>query len=317
MIKGDKVGIVCCSNGQSNTKKKDIEKLQKTLEDIGLVPVFSNYIYQKAAAPKEQREEDVPVESGTPQERAAELMNFYEDASIQAIFDISGGDLANTILSYLDYEQIASSNKQFWGYSDLTTILNAIYTRTGKKSVLYQVRNLLYAYSEQQKKDFVTTIFDCAETEREIHNLNGNNPANGPHKNSFSEEGLYQFPYTFYQGNELEGIIVGGNIRCFLKLAGTPYFPDLTDKILLLEARSGNHAQILTYFSQLEQTGAFQKVKGILLGTFTQMEEEGQTPDVYQLLKRYITPQTPVIKTNYIGHGADSKAIQIGAKYKF
>ena len=128
---------------------------------------------------------------------------------------------------------------------------------------------------------------------------------------------LYQFPYQFYQGNALQGTVVGGNIRCFLKLAGTEYFPDLTDKILLFEARSGSHAQLLTYFSQLEQLGAFQKVKGIMLGTFTQLEKEQQKPDIYQLLQRYIPSEIPVVKTQYIGHGTDSKAIKIGGEYNF
>ena len=118
-------------------------------------------------------------------------------------------------------------------------------------------------------------------------------------------------------GKTVEGIVVGGNIRCFLKLAGTEYFPDVTDKILLLEARSGNPAQIVTYFAQLEQLGVFKKVKGILLGTFTQMEREQPVSAVYSLLKRYINEELPVVKTEYIGHGEDSKAIQIGKKYKF
>ena len=112
LAKGDKVAIVCCSNGQSLSKKKEIENLKGF------------------------------PESGSPLEKARELMEFYEDASIKAIFDISGGDLANTILPYLDYERIASVKKQFCGYSDLTTIINAIYAKTQKVSVLYQIRNL-------------------------------------------------------------------------------------------------------------------------------------------------------------------------------
>ncbi|SCI65478.1 LD-carboxypeptidase [uncultured Eubacterium sp.] len=76
-------------------------------------------------------------------------------------------------------------------------------------------------------------------------------------------------------------------------------------------------AQIVTYFAQLEQLGVFKKVKGILLGTFTQMEREQPVPAVYSLLKRYINEELPVVKTEYIGHGEDSKAIQIGKKYKF
>lgn len=37
-------------------------------------------------------------------------MDFYKDDTIRIIFDISGGDIANEILSYLDYEQIAKSD---------------------------------------------------------------------------------------------------------------------------------------------------------------------------------------------------------------
>lgn len=342
MIKGDKVAIVCCSNGQSETKKKEIEKLKTVLEEIGLVPIFSKYIYEESFEEKEQRIEEkekniieqrtekqsiipsilipTPIESGLPEERASELMTFYKDDSVKAIFDISGGDLANTILPYLDYKQIAATDKQFWGYSDLTTIVNAIYTKTGKASVLYQVRNLLYENKKQQIKDFKEIIF--ADESKEFDKSKEsdkfkNDKSVDSAKSGNQVSGLYDFPYKFYQGNALQGTVVGGNIRCFLKLSGTEYFPDLTDKILLLEARSGSHAQLLTYFSQLEQLGAFKKIKGVLLGTFTQMEKEQQKPDMYQLLQRYIPFGMPVVKTRYIGHGSDSKAIKIGGEYKF
>ena len=303
LAKGDKVAIVCCSNGQSLSKKKEIENLKVILEEMSLIPVFSKYIYQKISLEEVENNLKGFPESGSPLEKARELMGFYEDASIKAIFDISGGDLANTILPYLDYERIASVKKQFWGYSDLTTVINAIYTKTQKVSVLYQIRNLLYEYSSSQKKDFIQECF--------VKDLKGT--INNDEEKIAEAYRLYKF----YQGENMEGIVVGGNIRCFLKLAGTEYFPDVTDKILLLEARSGNTAQIVTYFAQLEQLDVFKKVKGILLGTFTQMEREQQMPDVYSLLKRYINEELPVVKTEYIGHGEDSKAIQIGKKYKF
>lgn len=321
LAKGDKVALVCCSNGQSLSKKKEINQLRIVLEEVGLVPVLSEYLYKKDY--KEYLEEGKVVseglpEGGTPMEKASELMEFYKDHSIKAIFDISGGDLANTILPYLDYEQIAISPKQFWGYSDLTTVINAIYAKTQKVSVLYQIRNLLYEYSVQQREDFIQICFDkkLRDTGKEdsVKNMESYKKCAGF---ITGENGLYQFPYRFCQGEALEGIVIGGNIRCFLKLAGTEYFPDVTDKILLLEARSGNAAQIVTYFSQLEQLGIFKKVKGILLGTFTQMEREQRRPDVYSLLKRYVDSTLPVVKTDYIGHGEDSKAIEIGRKYKF
>ena len=105
---GDKIGIVCCSDGQKPTYVEKLKKLENTLLDMGLEPVFSACIYQKEN-----------VFSGNALERAAALMEFYRDEEIKAIFDISGGDIANGILPYLDYDIIANTSKLFWGYSDL------------------------------------------------------------------------------------------------------------------------------------------------------------------------------------------------------
>ena len=276
MKKGDKVGIICCSNGQKNSYREKIGILCNTLEEMGLTTVFSDYIYEK---------ED--VFGGTAKERAEALMNFYKDEAVKAIFDISGGDIANGILPHLDFDIINKSNKQFWGYSDLTTIVNAIYTKTGKTSVLYQIRNLIYADKERQIANFRNALFE------------GN-------------EELFRFNYEFIQGEKMQGIVVGGNIRCFLKLAGTDYMPDLTDKILLLESLNGTAAKMETYLAQLSQLGAFEKVKGILLGTFTEMEETECKPDILTLLKEYVGKDMPIAVTKEIGHGVDSKAIVIG-----
>ena len=124
MKKGDKIGIVACSNGLKESSRPEMEQLKITLENLGLTPVFSEYLYAKDGA-----------ESGTRQQRAEALMKFYRDEEIKGIFDVSGGDLANGVLPWLDYETIAKSGKMFWGYSDLTTVVNAITAKTGKPSL--------------------------------------------------------------------------------------------------------------------------------------------------------------------------------------
>lgn len=279
MKKGDKAAIVCCSNGQAATSETTIKKLQNTLEQIGIIPVFSDFIYEKES-----------VFSGTAKERADSLMHFYQDDTIKAIFDISGGDLANEILPYLDFSVISKSAKLFWGYSDLTTIINAIYTKTQKPSVLYQIRNLIYENSETQIAHFTNTMMD-----------------------SRTQNELFSFAYDFVQKDTMEGIVVGGNIRCLLKLAGTEYFPDMNDKILFLEAYHGAVPQIVTYLSQLKQMGVFDKISGILLGTFTAMESLKHSPTVVDFVKQYAGINIPIAKTSDIGHGTDSKGIVIGA----
>lgn len=274
------MGIVCCSNGQKVTCAEKIKQLENTLLDMGIEAVFSDFIYEKEN-----------VFCGTAQERAMALMDFYQDDEIAEIFDISGGDVANGILPYLDYEVIANSKKRFWGYSDLTTIVNAIYTKTGHPSVLYQIRNLIYDHREQQITYVRNTL------------LEGGND-------------LFQITYDFIQETQMQGIVVGGNIRCFLKLAGTEYMPDLQDKILLLESYGGDVAKMETYLCQLQQLGAFDRVAGILLGTFSEMEENRYEPDITTLVQRIVGKDLPIAVTRDIGHGTDSKAIVIGEEMK-
>lgn len=275
--RGDRIGIVGCSDGLKKERAGQIEGLLKMLRQMGFSPVCSDYIYAI--------EGDF---SGSWSERANALMDFYKDDSIKAIFDISGGDLANGVLPYLDYDVIGDSDKVFWGYSDLTAVINAIYTKTGKASVLYQIRNLLYDHGKQQAADFKNTVLNCRD---DLFRINCE-------------------MLTAHTG--MDGIVVGGNIRCFLKLAGTAYMPDLTDKILLLESYSGTAARMETYLCQLEQLGAFRKVSGILLGTFTEMEEKRCMPTIGMLIRKFTGDRIPVAVTRQIGHGTDAKGIWIG-----
>lgn len=276
MKQGSKIGIVCCSNGLKPEQSATLDMLVQILEKSGFVVELSPYIYG-----------DENGRAGTARERAEALMKFYEDDSIQEIFDVSGGDMANEILPYLDFNTIAYGKKHFWGYSDLTTILNAIYARTGKFSVLYQVRNLTYEHSQSQITDFLGSVLAGTSA-------------------------LYDFPYEFIRGSHMNGVVVGGNIRCLLKLAGTPYWPDMREKILLLESYGGKMPQMITYLSQLQQMGVFKKINGILLGTFTQMEKENCQPDLSRLILEFAEKKTPIARTPLIGHGTDSKAIRIG-----
>ena len=280
MKKGDKAAIVSCSNGRPASFQPDLDQLQRILMKMGLVPVLSDYIFEKDS-----------VFSGTGKERAESLMDFYKDDEIKAIFDISGGDLANEILNFLDYETIAKSDKLFWGYSDLTCVINAIYSQTGLPSVLYQVRNLASDESGERIRRFQKAVME------DDPELKGD---------------LYNISYRFAQGTEMRGTVAGGNIRCLLKLAGTPYWPDMNGKILLLEAFGGGVPQMTAFLNQLKQIGVFEQVSGILLGTFTHMEKEQCAPDIVELVKRYAGEKLPIAQTKEIGHGADARAIIIG-----
>lgn len=274
-----KVGISACSNGHLPEWQNQIAELEEVLKGMSIETVLSPHIMRT-----------LDEYSGTDKERAEDLMRLYTDDEIDAIYDISGGDLANGVLKYLDYNTIAKVDKTFWGYSDLTTVINAIYTMTGKPGVLYQVKNMVWSCGHMQKKRFLDYI-------------------------SGKNNDLLDIKYSFLQGNAMQGVVVGGNIRCFTKLAGTKYWPDMNGKILLLESLGGESGQIGTLFNQLDDIGVFDRISGVLLRTFTNFEKAGLTLSVYDLLKMHVSDTLPVACTRDIGHGHDAKAIIIGKEY--
>ena len=74
---------------------------------------------------------------------------------------------------------------------------------------------------------------------------------------------------------------------------------------------------MVTYLSQLRQIGVFEKVNGILLGTFSEMEDKNCTPDVVTLVKEFAGENVPIAVTEEIGHRVNAKAIEIGKKQVF
>lgn len=277
---GDYVGIVACSNARKEVERENIEKLCNTLKDSGLNIAISDYIYSIKG-----------VFSGSADEKADALMKMYSDKRVKIIADISGGDMCNELLDKIDYKLIAENYKPFFGYSDLTAIINAIYTKTGNISYLYQVRNLVSDYEAEQKSRF----FDFVIGEK-------NN--------------LFDFEYHFIRGKAMSGIVVGGNIRCLLKLAGTEYMPDFTDKILFLESLAGGIERTVACMSQLRQMGVFNRVSGVLLGEFTYMDGNDCKPNVEEILLQEIgNDSVPIARTMEIGHSPNSKALKIGGYY--
>ena len=255
----DKIALVVCSNGKNIEDKARLEKLEDILVEIGLVPIFTKYIYR-----------DKYGRGSSPQHRAEELMSFYKNNEIKAIFDISGGDIANEILEYLDYDVIKENYKPFFGYSDLTTVLNALVTQTDKINYLYQILNIV-------ENEEIRTIFENTFLKK---------------KNS-----LFDVNWRFLQGTKIEGEVVGGNIRCFLKLAGTEYFPEVENKVLFIEGLGTSIEGLLTHLAQLKQLGVFDKISGLLIGTFTKIEKEFSVEEIFEIIQEYIPSSLSVAKT--------------------
>ena len=274
--RNDKLALGVCSNGKNIEDKDRLEKLESILVEMGLVPIFTRYIYK-----------DKFGRGAKAQVRGEELMSFYKNKEIKAIFDISGGDIANEILDYLDYDVIKRNYKPFFGYSDLTTVLNALRSQMNEVNYLYQILNIIE--SEEIKTSFENTFMK-------------------------NEQTLFDVKWKFLQGSRIEGEVIGGNIRCFLKLVGTRYFPKVKNKVLFIEGLGTSIEGLVTHLAQLKQIGVFDKISGLLIGTFTKIEKEISVEELFELVQEYIPSSLAVAKTQEVGHEKNSKALKIGEK---
>ena len=274
--RNDKIALVVCSNGKNIEDEDRLQKLEDILVEMNLVPIFSKYIYK-----------DKFGRGAKAQVRAEELMSFYKNKEIKAIFDISGGDIANEILEYLDYDVIKRNYKPFFGYSDLTTVLNALVSKTNEINYLYQILNIIE--NEEIRTNFENTFMK-------------------------NEQTLFDVKWRFLQGSSIEGEVIGGNIRCFLKLVGTRYFPEVKNKVLFIEGLGTSIEGLVTHLAQLKQIGVFDKISGLLIGTFTKIEKEISVEELFELVQAYIPSSLAVAKTQEVRHAKNSKALKIGEK---
>ena len=273
IMKKKKAALTACSDPVSSKRLPEVDRIADILHGEGLEVVLPPVFFGP-----EQKD---------PAKKAEGLMNCFMDPDMDLIFDVSGGDLANTVLPFLDYSVIGKSSAVFFGYSDLTTVINALIAKTGKPAVNYQIRNILYDHADEQRhylrEKVLTGKIDAADLE--CH---------------------------FLRGSCMQGRILGGNMRCFLKLAGTPFWPDPVRSILMLESLGGGVCQMMTALEQYKQMGVLDVISGILLGTFSRMEEEDLKPDIRELVMQMVPDDIPIASTRYIGHYTDARAVVLG-----
>lgn len=70
-------------------------------------------------------------DSSSIQARLYDLHDAFRDKEVKAIFTVIGGYNVNQLLDGIDYDLIAANPKILCGYSDITALQNAIYSKTG------------------------------------------------------------------------------------------------------------------------------------------------------------------------------------------
>ena len=113
---GDTIGVVSPSN---SILEKDQDCIKKSKE-LGYRVKFSSHACTNSLSYSE-----------TAKNKADDLNAMFADPEVKAIICSKGGYNSNSVLDYLDYETIQKNPKILCGFSDITTLTNAIYAKTG------------------------------------------------------------------------------------------------------------------------------------------------------------------------------------------
>lgn len=246
--------------------------------------------------------------AGTDELKAKDFNNFMKDDEVDAILCFRGGYGSIRFLDLIDYEEIKKNPKLVVGFSDVTALINAIYQKTnvpmlhGEMGIRFKeefINNPDFSF-----KNLIDTLLGIAPKNllEEVNNSNLKN------KIEF-KEGL---------NNEVEGIIVGGNLSLVASMMGTPYEIDMKDKILLLEDVTEEPYSIDRYLATLKVAGKLRDVKAIIFGYFTNCDKTDPNDDTQSLmdvLYEYSKDlPCPVIYNFPTGHDRPFVNVPIGLK---
>lgn len=277
---GDKIGIA--SPAGFIRDAEDLRLPLDYLASLGFECVIGKNVY------KQDR-----FMAGTDKERATDIMDFFKNPEIKAIFTTAGGCGSQRILPLLDYDIIKNNPKPIIGLSDNSSLQNGIIAKTG--NISYTGFSMKYDFKNGHIDGLVDSSLKTilAGEKQEIKN-----------------------GQTMIGGTS-EGRLLGGCLSTFRSLAGTPYFPDLTNSILLIEDVGEKVHRIDLMLTQIRELTDFHKVKGIIFGTFAACEasdiEDGTVDDAILDFCKNITP-IPVIKNFAYGHISSRYILPLGAK---
>lgn len=208
--------------------------------------------------------------SGTVDERVSDIHQFLEDPEIDLIMFAIGGYNSNQLLEQINYDLIERSNTGFIGYSDATALLNAIAQKTSAPVFLGPAFvSFCNPYLYQETIDYFEA---CMKGSSPIH-------YNPPRVYAYDDWYKYgpqdtrddkkHAGWLFLKPGVGEGKLVGGNMETLLALAGTPYFPNVEQAILLIEGLPNEKlAKLDRELTQLRHMGVFEHIQGLIIGQF-------------------------------------------------
>ena len=283
--KGSLIGII--SPASSPDDLSTVENGAKYLEKLGYRVEIGKNVGQNFG-----------YLAGTDQQRIDDLHYMFKKKDIKAIFCARGGYGTPRLLDKIDYSLIKRNPKILVGYSDITALQMAIMKKTG----------LVTFAGPMLSMDFQSDISEF--TEEMFWKILTSNKKYGRISQPDDEK-----IFELHKG-QARGRILGGNLSVFTSLVGTQYFPDLKDRILILEEIGEMPYRIDRLLNQLRLHKAFVNIKGVILGAFIDCNEHDplkKTLSLGEVISEYLEgTKMPVVYNFKHGHIRNSITVPFG-----
>ncbi len=111
------------------------------------------------------------------------------------------------------------------------------------------------------------------------------------------------------------GKVFGGNLSVLAHLVGTPFFPNLTGQILLIEETNEAHYRLDRLLTQLILAGHLNKIVGVFVGTLHQchgVKNKLLSHALDVIIERLWPLNLPMVAEAPVGHGDRNLALPLG-----
>jgi len=278
---GDRVAVIAPAGPPD---REHFIQGKRVLEKMGLEVVHGRHVFDV--------EEDL---TAVDQKRVADLHEAFCDTAIRGVFCANGGFGTAKIAPMIDYEKIQSNPKIFWGYSDITYLLNAIQKSTDL--VTFHGPMVASDLNDEQRTKETESSFSPLFT-KEMMTYDS-------HKSALN---------TLVHGTG-EGHLVGGNLTLLTNGLGTPYQVDTNEAILLIEEVGEPAFLVDLKLTHLKQAGVFDEVQGVVLGNFQVESDEGLK--LRKVLQNFFASASfPVVENFHFGHCQPNYGVPIGVNAK-
>ena len=231
---------------------------------------------------------------GTDFERAADFQAQLDDENVKAIWCARGGYGTVRIIDSLDFTKFKEHPKWIMGFSDVTVLHSQL--NVERVASLHSIMPFTVPNAPEEVKDTLR-------------------------KALFGETISYSIPSKSYDvKGTASGELVGGNISILYSLLGSKSAIDTKDKILFIEDLDEYLYHIDRMMYNLKRNGYFENVKGIIVGSMTDMHDneiplgQNEVQIITEIAKEY---QIPIGFQFPAGHQSDNRTLILGKQVDF